>query len=683
MKGVGTAIYSTTRRIMGNKRGITQGDVMTQFPTAISFIRAAEDQGVSIQGLQKRIKTIYSDYGAQASFAALKGQEAAISSEQKTRDDTASGSTVTTSSDKSETVVPMDSSVQLSNPIGVANRLTASGVADQADPAASHEIRDKQDLIVPMVDDAIQSALSSAVAPERAPATAPDFTKDAITTVQEEKYQELDTVQTVLQAAVHPTLPAAAVVGSGHDGGNMREAIPADRTLFSEPNRETAELDSTHASGYLESVGNKRRAKDQYIALHPTSTSGRGALDLSSLGLAKQDEAKIQTELANRIISDDALSDAFLRMLKDLVDTGFQMGSMMRLASFLSNRWIAAAILGAGVQGLSASTAGFMVIAYGVAKYIIDYLRESGTLTKEQITTEWLHKTILNKVLGVQSDVQSGFYTNQGAPPGGIPQKGSLASISDVNPYDELHASYDEGVSDGLRKFLPSAMESDVELDPGENLEKKETFATFNGYKPTNWPLGNVDNKLFVDNLVTLGIRYTEPLQELPERTIGGTILGANPNYSNRVNADAESDELLLKYTTDPLCISNIGSECCPMASSKLLEKSIYMDARVSMSLLAPKVLEDPFFVFNPKAQGVQGVLAQERESFNPLATNVPMIPDLQRGGGQSLRYDTPMPPDAFTTGRQHGARPTYLASDQTLFTPLRNPVAALPSVWA
>ena len=58
-----------------------------------------------------------------------------------------------------------------------------------------------------------------------------------------------------------------------------------------------------------------------------------------------------------------------------------------------------------------------------------------------------------------------------------------------------------------LRPFLPIAGSEDVELAPGDVENKKRNILLFSDYKPPNWPLGNMDNQLYFQNLVLQGIQ--------------------------------------------------------------------------------------------------------------------------------------------------------------------------------
>ncbi len=91
-----------------------------------------------------------------------------------------------------------------------------------------------------------------------------------------------------------------------------------------------------------------------------------------------------------------------------------------------------------------------------------------------------------------------------------------------------------------LRPFFPimgtDALEDTVEMD-----ELKQQNILMGQMRPVNWPLGNIDNKFWVDNLRREGFRYTGKLQVMPtlysggSLTDGATLYGSWPSIPTRM----------------------------------------------------------------------------------------------------------------------------------------------------
>jgi hypothetical protein len=180
---------------------------------------------------------------------------------------------------------------------------------------------------------------------------------------------------------------------------------------------------------------------------------------------------------------------------------------------------------------------------------------------------------------------------------------------------------------DDLRPFMPVAGVRDVELAPGDIEQKKRNVKLFNNYKPPNWPLGNVDNKLFFQNLVLQGIHWESPLDSLPQVLPGGSLLGPAQEFESDVYIPDNTtlrDMAVMKQVEFKMPYTH--GQCL----LKRMHKNLAAEARAQITI------GDTKYIHNPRALGVDADLADGNWDFNPLDT--PLHADLQVGGSRELR---------------------------------------------
>jgi hypothetical protein len=92
----------------------------------------------------------------------------------------------------------------------------------------------------------------------------------------------------------------------------------------------------------------------------------------------------------------------------------------------------------------------------------------------------------------------------------------------------------DKARMNSLRPFLPVAG-TDVfeEQESMESDKLKEQNLLMGMVKPPNWPLGHVDNPLWLGNKVNEGMRYSDPLFQMPTMYKGGTLIEGATLYGS------------------------------------------------------------------------------------------------------------------------------------------------------
>jgi hypothetical protein len=196
-------------------------------------------------------------------------------------------------------------------------------------------------------------------------------------------------------------------------------------------------------------------------------------------------------------------------------------------------------------------------------------------------------------------------------------------------------------VHDELRPFFPIAGSMDVELQPGDIEQKKKNAALFANYKPPNWPLGNMDNQLYFQNLVLQGVQWMSPLDSVPPVLPGGSLYTGTLDFGSQTFLP--SDDLLLDYG-----IMN-QIEFRLRTGAEMVRKLRCMQAGAARVKFMDS---DTKYIHNPMAEGVNSSMEDMRSDMNPLST--PLHADLMVGGTRGLR---PIMPecDAYTIIQQPG----------------------------
>ncbi len=654
--GVGPGISRVVRTLCGGTPGLTLGQVRERFPDAASLFAEAERQEVSLKNVKRRISTLYRRLLQENNAVREKGG--------------ASTTDVT----------------QLTQPTGTANRLTAEAVEHQRDPAPSHSIQDSADLTVPIQERAVQEAVAEPIAPNRQLETAPDFTADQIVTVQEEKYQELNNGQRMLQAAALPTLPAAAF--TTNDGRSVRESAPAPATYMSDHKRDASHLDATDADAYLEAGGNKRRRTDDPMLARNVGdgdgSARRGpASSLFDTTILRQygiSEQAFVTQIQNKLRG-SGFTSYLIAAVRGLVSNtqGYITSATLQatLSALLAKSLFLPVLSAMSVEAVPLAVASAVAWPLaGVLGGTLNRLLKASNVDRVETPGEddpvrgyvgALVRDVYNYFGIPQNEAAEGFAPT--APPGGL-GPGARGGTS-LNPFlDSTQADMD--MVDTLAEYMPAESGvSGVLLGAGEAEEMGASYAPWDGYKPSNWPLGNTDNKLFVDNLISTGIRFSGPLAVLPEHNMGGIIAGGIPPFgadSSPEGAEAVLDDAAL-----------VWSMSLPHSDRAILEYSMEMDARQAQRRLRPETEDDGLFINNPKALGVRGEIELDREHFNPLITT-PFQRETRHTG--DFRLITP-PAPAFSMERQPGVGFSgQMDADMTLMSSARNRVAAVPGLF-
>ena len=92
----------------------------------------------------------------------------------------------------------------------------------------------------------------------------------------------------------------------------------------------------------------------------------------------------------------------------------------------------------------------------------------------------------------------------------------------------------DKSAMINLRPFLPIAgTDAFDEQESPESDKLKEQNLMMGMQKPANWPLGNVDNPLWLQNQVQQGLRWAPDLFEMPVMLKGGTLIEGATLYGS------------------------------------------------------------------------------------------------------------------------------------------------------
>lgn len=219
--------------------------------------------------------------------------------------------------------------------------------------------------------------------------------------------------------------------------------------------------------------------------------------------------------------------------------------------------------------------------------------------------------------------------------------------------------------TDELRPFMPIGGASDVELRPGENEQKLRNEALFNDYKPPNWPLGGLDNKIHMQNLILLGIKWESPLDSIPPVLTGGSLLQGAQEFGTDIPLpDIETLQLEALKKQIEFKVPGTGSRM--MRKSQLLLASDFHSV----------IVQDVKFLFNPMAQGGNNPQIYSANELNPLST--PLHENLRIGGSEPLR-NLYGPCDAYSLSTQPGAMPLIPPSQTYVFGSNYNIFGARP----
>lgn len=115
------------------------------------------------------------------------------------------------------------------------------------------------------------------------------------------------------------------------------------------------------------------------------------------------------------------------------------------------------------------------------------------------------------------------------------------------DPYADMIENERDKLS-ALRPFFP-VMGTDFLQDNVEQDELKEQNLMMGMYKPANWPLGNVDNPFWIDNLVNEGYRYVDPLCVMPPIIQGGNLTDGATLYESWVPVPRRQSQPCLDFT--------------------------------------------------------------------------------------------------------------------------------------
>ncbi len=194
---------------------------------------------------------------------------------------------------------------------------------------------------------------------------------------------------------------------------------------------------------------------------------------------------------------------------------------------------------------------------------------------------------------------------------------------------------------DDLRPFMPMAGSSDVELAPGENEQKMRNESLFSNYKPANWPLGNMDNALYLQNLVLQGVRWESPLDNIPPVLPGGSILQGAQEFTSEIPLPDIS-------TLQLIAMENQMEFKVPKSGCRVM---LHNTKKMATSM-REAIIHDVLWSYNPMAAGNNNPQVFSSYELNPLHSQ--LFPDLRVGGSEPLR-NLYGPSDAFSTYTQIG----------------------------
>lgn len=498
--------------------------------------------------------------------------------------------------------------------MGDQNPKLSEGVSNIEQPLPTYSISQKNYPLTDAVTEgkAIDLAEADPIKPTKELEFIPDAHESTLLTIQEDNFQETRNAGRLLHTTI---LPAAALVPN--DGGGAREGI-------------------RRSDNDLEVEEESKESKDEGKEV--------GVGGGSSVGAGTQPAPFTQ-------LPQGELDQTFAQMMKSgnygkLINTGLDVaGAAANAAMMMGARNLDGFMSPVGNQGAAAMAAATM------AKPWVDSAVEKAKFSSEKILDTMNIRNRMRQQ-GISSDKIEQFLQHKEMTEGKTEQE----------------TKYRRVVVDELRPFFPIAGSADVELDPGDVEQKKRNAALFANYKPPNWPLGNMDNQLYFQNLVLQGVKWMSPLDSVPPVLPGGTLYGGSHDFGNEVilpSDDVLSDlgvrsqvEFRLRFADD------------------MVNKLRCHHAEEARKML---VLRDTKFIHNPMALGVDSSMENMQSDMNPLANRLHR--DLRVGGSRELRPIMPMA-DAFTLDYQPGFQRALLPSISYMTSPSYNYYGIYPGVY-
>jgi len=684
ISGVGPSIAARFGSLMGHKSNLSVQEVLDKYPSAKAFFDAASKAGVSTKSIRRRVDRIYELMSQSCEvqektdrvmmgagpipakqsqgMVEMKQQEAVAANLGQTRQQAVQVAAPGLNLAETNTNAP----------VGLTNRLTAEGVRGQNTGFDTTEITNGDQLNEEHQQLAVDEALANPVAPAKTQSTAPDFVTDQVLTVQQKRLQELNTSQVPLQQPLQPILPAAAY--TNNYGAGVRQAKPADRSELANGGKEVvAALDETDALLYVDKdrsdAGRGAHKYDRTSMYHPDLLADQGI-----------DPKTFQSHILTTLLKGGWASSVSAAL--DL-GSGYYEGAPKQLLEQAVRTVVDAQILKPTLLSMAIGTQVFpstvaSAITSTIVSSVMTDLKTFATEGDMKDLTGFITKHATRRVAEMFGDANRIYDdVNLHLPADGTGDPNGTAANAHTQRQAQYAAkiqqveidSYEEderSTGNELIAFMPMAAPDDVMLQPGEIEEKRKNQTLFDDFKPTNWPLGSVDNKLFVSNLINTGIRYSGNLCILPMIKTGGLLSGGQgcgvrptgiyPSFQRNDMKQSLNDvtfivTLKLKHLHNQVLDKIIADE----AQNCLSTKEFYMGT-------------DPLFVYAEVSQGVSVPEEPDTQLFNPLVTE-PMIKDLERGGNGVLRITEPAPADYQNPLTQIGrGRNRHIQPDLTLF---------------
>lgn len=650
VKGVGPSTLARFSQLMGFKRGLSVSDVLDQFPDSSSFMSAAEAQGVPLKGVKKRIDQ---------AFSSMQQLATEIAQEQK--------------HDEDEDVEMMVPEQELAEPLGGTDKYTGEGVSGQSEPHEAQQIINDPQLGPEAVSAAVAKALQEPIAPEQFPSTLPSFVDDQILTAQQDRYAELNTGQQPLQEATHPILPAAAF--TTNDGRGVREANAAQRLPDVEQQKEREELTQV-SEGELKS----------------NKGGGSGMSQRMRQAFPKMSEQELQKLIKRQF---PTLKQGLFNALSNIlnldvngavtnIQKAFTKPNIRRTAQYMLTLLVKTKFLEPLQQYLNVKTnAGVLKHLAADLSKDLPLMGDSAAAASESLLLglmrritggrEWDDPTISDQLASVAEAIPGDMYEG--------------AQRDDENPFRITEVEHVELQSE-LQPFLAQASEYDVLMeDDTDILAKQNNQAEFSDYRPSNWPLGNLDNKLFIDNLVNQGIRFQEPLNMLPPLEAGGWARGPRGVQVRAAEENRSMSDSLAATTVDVRLLKQLCDRgCANWMDQDLIQTLVKTEAANEMRGVDHR--GDPLFVHAAAAQGVRTSEESDPNLFNPLSNEL-SIPDLRLGGDAALTRELPVTSLSEYASSVRMGNEARLPRDETLverflvnpLSNLRNPYASMKTL--
>lgn len=127
------------------------------------------------------------------------------------------------------------------------------------------------------------------------------------------------------------------------------------------------------------------------------------------------------------------------------------------------------------------------------------------------------------------------------------PRDDTAANQTDLSEYNDKQQA-DRDTLSSLRPFFP-VMGTDFLDTTVEQDKLKEQNLMMGMSKPANWPLGNVDNPMWVNNLVNEGFRYMGPMALMPPIYQGGNLTDGATLYGSWVPTPTRLRQPNLQFT--------------------------------------------------------------------------------------------------------------------------------------